>query len=569
MKVPPPERRRLRIFAIDPLVSPLSDPVVTIEVPWEDLKPGPQGQYLHIVDYDATAKKYYSPVDLGDPHVLARDGLDPSESDPRFHQQTVYAVVSATLERFRHALGRYVKPHGASRVKGRVPPLMIYPHGVQEANAYYSPSLRALVFGYFRASKRHFGRNLPGGAVFTCLSHDVVAHEATHSILHGLRPFFLEPMNPDVLAFHEAFADIVAILQRFSLPGFLEKAIQGSEAKLDQPDPLFKMGRQFGEAIGERGALRTALQANPDPRALDSIDEPHERGAILLAAVFGALVAVYRRRTQDLLRIATGGTGVLPDGALHHDLVTRLAGEARKTASHMLTICIRAVDYCPPLDITFGDYLRALITADHDLVPNDPKGYRVELVNAFRSWGIYPEDVVSLAESSLIWTRPRQELVVRNRQFRELRFDRSPHEAYRLSGRGAKTDYYRLLHDFIATDNDPSLCHFNKNLPVQVRSVQPVQRIGPDGRVCNEVVVQAIQTAKGSDGDGFPPRRGGSTLIINESGKVRYCIHKRVDSRRRTEARTRYLRELYSAPIGRALMDDKNKYDFRVIHRGW
>ena len=39
-------------------------------------------------------------------------------------------------------------------------------------------------------------------------------------------------------------------------------------------------------------------------------------------------------------------------------------------AERLLTICIRALDYCPPTDITFGEYLRALVTADYDLKPD-------------------------------------------------------------------------------------------------------------------------------------------------------------------------------------------------------
>ena len=75
------------------------------------------------------------------------------------------------------------------------------------------------------------------------------------------------------------------------------------------------------------------------------------------------------------MRIATNGTGVLQPGAIHPDLVNRLATEATKTAGHVVHICIRALDYCPPVDITFADYLRALITADSDLVGNDRYGY--------------------------------------------------------------------------------------------------------------------------------------------------------------------------------------------------
>src|SRR6185436_19307103 len=106
------------------------------------------------------------------------------------------------------------------------------------------------------------------------------------------------------------------------------------------------------------------------------------------AAVFDAFIALYKARIADLLRISTGGTGVLPSGALHPDLVRRLAEEAAKSAKHGLNICIRAVDYLPPVDVTFFEFLRALITADFDLVSDDHHNYRVAFVEAFRRRGI-------------------------------------------------------------------------------------------------------------------------------------------------------------------------------------
>jgi hypothetical protein len=70
----------------------------------------------------------------------------------------------------------------------------------------------------------------------------------------------------------------------------------------------------------------------------------------------------------------------------------------------LLQICIRALDYCPPLDITFGDYLRALITADVDVAPADNQGYRIALIEAFRAWGIFPDRVNTLSVESLCWS---------------------------------------------------------------------------------------------------------------------------------------------------------------------
>ncbi|MDH4064375.1 MAG: hypothetical protein OEW19_08235, partial [Acidobacteriota bacterium] len=107
-----------------------------------------------------------------------------------------------------------------------------------------------------------------------------------------------------------------------------------------------------------------------------------------------------------LFRLATGGTGVLQPGAIHPDLVARLADEAAKSAQHVLTMCIRALDYCPPVDITFGEFLRAIITADTDAVADDDLHYRVAFAEAFRKRGLYPRDLRTLSENSLVWRAP-------------------------------------------------------------------------------------------------------------------------------------------------------------------
>jgi hypothetical protein len=623
--VEPPVVRRLRIYAIDPIVSPQQDPVVTVEIPWEPLEVGPRGRLVEVIDYDASAKTFYSPVELDHPHVLAREGLDPSESDPRFHQQMVYAVVMATHQRFQRALGRFVPLYGpppddapeaqegyedTPYLKPYHPedqPLKFLPHGMLEPNAFYSAAERMIVCGYFRASSEDCGRNLPRGVVFTCLAHDIVAHEVTHGILHGLRPHFLRPTGMDVLAFHEAFADLIAILQRFRLPGFLERAIQDSHAKLDQADPLFEMGRQFGEAIGRRGAIRSAIRKEPDPSLLEKTHECHDRGAILLAAIFQALIAVYRKRTRSLCRLASNGTGMLPEGALPHDLVAHLAYEARKTAAHFLDICIRAIDYCPPVHITFGDYLRALITADRDLVPSDPWGYRVALIDSFRSWGIYPEGVVSLAEESLVWDPPSQKEAPETQWLREqLKLICLDSEPTTAQTEAEWERYGKTFHKFLTNIAEPKLFHLSDHHDVRIDSVRPLRRIGPDGRIVNELVVQAMQFSNGdgttrnakvesddqqdaqstieSDAQEADPRDGdsqdglsihpigGSTLIINADGHVRYCVHKRITNANRLRQQREFTEDFAASSIGQKLLGTITPHqirDFSILHRGW
>jgi hypothetical protein len=53
--------------------------------------------------------------------------------------------------------------------------------------------------------------------------------------------------------------------------------------------------------------------------------------------------------------------------------------------------------------VTFGDFLRAMVTADFELAPDDESGQRAAMIEAFRMRGIYPDNVTSLAEDSLLW----------------------------------------------------------------------------------------------------------------------------------------------------------------------
>src|SRR5436305_12615297 len=106
--LPTPLYRPLKAYAFDPARGRGLGNHMTIKTRYEDLKPGPVGSYLAVVDYDGANDCYYEPVDLNQPGILINDGMDPSESDPRFHQQMVYAVASETISRFEFALGRKV-----------------------------------------------------------------------------------------------------------------------------------------------------------------------------------------------------------------------------------------------------------------------------------------------------------------------------------------------------------------------------------------------------------------------------------------------------------------------------
>jgi hypothetical protein len=568
-KLAQPTRRRLRVYAYDPSLGTRLETLgineAVVDVPWEeDLQAGPVGEYLEVIDVDPASQCSYAPVPLNHPHLLVQDGLAPSETNPQFQQQMVYAIAMKTIEHFERALGRVALwapnspgdpgAHGRERYVQR---LRIYPHAIRAGNAYYSPEKKSLLLGYFYASETDSVDMLPGGVVFTALSSDIIAHETTHALLDGLHRRFREPTNLDVLAFHEAFADIVALFQHFSMPESLRHQIASTRGDLGGTENLLaELAVQFGNATGKYGGLRNAIgtldsdrkwsAATPANTDYQQSTEAHARGSVLVAAVFDAFLQIYRSRSADLLRLATGGSGVLAAGAISVDLANRLAQEASKAATHVLEICIRALDYCPPVDITFGEYLRALITADRDLVRDDQRSYRVAFVTAFRARGIYPSDVKTLSVESLVWESPPVPLTTIRSVLDRLLLDwdlmGDRKTAFEASRSNARKMHEWLMNPAQVTDDDLTVLGLVREpgpmtigavtgelQPIEVHSVRPARRVGPDGQLLSDVVVEITQTFKPSDA-AQAVFRGGCTLLVDlRTKEVRYLVRKRVD----------------------------------------
>lgn len=615
-----PAFRRLRGYAFDPSLSLRLDTrtvnKITYKVHWEELekqvrdgKPCgslPVGEYVEIIDVDPATGVFYPPLNLDDHYLLAQDGLEPSVSNPQFHQQMVYAVTMTTINNFERALGRKIQwaeqywsgkgskaKNDASRFVQR---LRIYPHALRQANAYYDPNKKALLFGYFPAAPANPELHLPGGTVFTCLSHDIIAHETTHALLDGLHGRYSEATHPDTRAFHEAFADIVALFQHFTFPEVLKHQIGKTRGELDAQNLLGQLAQQFGEATGSYHSLRDAIGKYdttekkwkplvPNPDDYRTKMEFHDRGAILVAAVFDAFINIYKQRAKPMLRIATGGSGVLPMGELHPDLVNELASLAAGTADRVLRMCVRALDYCPPVDINFGDYLRAIITADIDMVPDDENGYRVAFIEAFQKRGIYPQGVKSMSEEALchdkhptigeaVMVEGFAELL---RQFKAaLAYEtnrRDIHEKTRqfIAGKTGEDD--NGIHAYISLDMimhplfskvtgllfpkredcaklGMPYSHYSKSARFQVDKMWLANRITPDGEIVNLVVLTLLQKrgvvykedsgelsffTPNGDGpaDGFV-FRGGCTLVFDlDNLCLKYAIAKNIDDKER------------------------------------
>jgi hypothetical protein len=549
-----PRTRRLTIIAQDPSVRVGGRVLTTeVEVPAEEISPGPRGYRVQVVDYDTSTGVLYQPLEYPalqngrytDPfkEIADRPTNETLLKDPHFHQQNVYAIVMKTLARFEFALGR--------RLSWGFPghQINVAPHAFADANAFYSQRDQALVFGYFRG--------LSDETVYSCLSHDVVAHETTHALLDGLRNRYTDPSSPEQAGFHEGFADIVALLSVFSLRDIVGLLLQsGPDAPKRQANDLISpkaltietlkrsvllgLADQMGAemAVGVRGdraeALRRsvelpALEETDDPekyRKLDEFQEPHRCGELLVAAMLNAFLCAWRARIDKLER---GRPGAKLDLQLVVD-------EGAGAAEQMLTIAIRALDYCPPTDLQFSDYLSAVLTADKELMPDDSKyKYRQLIRKSFKAYGIEP---ASINSPDGTWDDCNADLTYDRSHFESMM--RDPDEVFRFIWENRKA---LSLVDQAYT---------------KVLSVRPCLRIGSDGFTLRETVAEYIQmvTLQAQELQLFDPPigkpeampateevtiYGGGSLIFDEYGRLKYHVFNRLNNSLRQTPRLRYL----------------------------
>ena len=540
----------MTIVAQDPSVGDARGMLrATVPVPAARLEPGPRSHRFQVIDYDATARVLLPPAILGtepDPFLARSDAA--LLSDPAFHAQNAYAIAARTLGVFESAIGRRLNWGFLGHE------LYLVPHAMAEANAYYADDVRAVLFGYMPARARRGTRagsralriarsgRLDPDAVYTCLSHDVVAHETTHAVLDGLRPRFLMPGLPDQPAFHEGLADIVALLSVFSMSevvqGLLGQAdLEGRIADRSVTDQelkknaLFTLAEQVGSALkDERGsALRDSIRLRPSTRwASDpQYGEPHSRGEILVWIILESLAGIWRLRLKD---IAFGGSVSL----------ARAAEEGATAAQHLLGMCVRAIDYLPPVEFEFPDFLAALMVSDAEIVPDDKHGYRDAVRGAFARWGIQEADdhIADLSQSGLT-------PVYRNLSYTALRSDTN--------------EVFRFIWENL------ELLEIDPRFYIHVEHVRPSVRVGPDGIVVAETVAEYVQFLEGTPAGlsraiglrvpkAVPPGTrvrvlGGGTIIFDQFGQAKYHHRKDIRDTRRQQRRLRYL-------VGNGLPDD-------------
>ena len=322
-----PLYRPLRIYEADPVTSGYNGRIVSLPVAYEPLRPGPIGAVIEVVPASGT-----HPVDLDRIAEALGQGRAPSVTDPLFHQQMVYALASDVVASFAMALGRepswgFDGPRLRLRIDAEKTP-----------NAWYDADKREIVFGSFTAAAAPGPGILPNATIRTCISRDIVVHEMTHAMLDGMRTRFAVATQPDVPAFHEGFADLVAVLQRFSIRDSVEAAIRQTRGVLARAPLVTTFAEEFGMGTGLGGPLREPLSAQV-PDLPEASTEAHDRGTVLVKAVLDAFLKVYARRARPVLDLVAGRPARTP---LPEQAVGLLTDLACRLGSHFLSLAIRA-----------------------------------------------------------------------------------------------------------------------------------------------------------------------------------------------------------------------------------
>jgi hypothetical protein len=223
-------------------------------------------------------------------------GFDPNTKEGRA-AQTHYAVWNATNWLSNYKVLTTVKWARTSKLR-------VVPEAGQDLNAYYDG--RSLQFFYFTDP-------VTKEKIYTCNSPDVVCHESGHGILDSHKPQLFNMSAFEAGAFHEGFADTVAVLVTLQNPEVVNLVLQQTGGDLTRPNCVAYLAEQFGKSlynyVGGRGGysplcLRNALntfqysdpgklpQNGPDTKI---IQEVHSFGRIIVGAMYDVLAGMYLR----------------------------------------------------------------------------------------------------------------------------------------------------------------------------------------------------------------------------------------------------------------------------------
>jgi hypothetical protein len=248
------------------------------------------------------------------------------------------------------------------------------------------------------------------------------------------------------------------------------------------------------------------------------------------------------------------------------------------------------------VDVTFFEYLRALITADFDLVSDDRHNYRVAFVEAFRRRGIYPvnvgvpsaETLRTLSVDTLRWQgldyskQPANVQAAIAKQYDVVmeRLKRYANACFYLEDRKklfkrTREERFKLHEElelaFQAVPAFAAELRLDAALSFEVHELRRAMRVSPDGRHIPQVILVLTQskTIEADEQAGTPSYtfRGGSTLVVDLSvPEIKYRIYKNIQSAERQNLTATFVRESAADPLRALFFSAERREPFAALH---
>jgi hypothetical protein len=335
-----------------------------IELDWEpNLMDGPTSAKIAVVDYDGDTNELHPPVrwDQATMRFFDPNNREVGRDMPNSHwfrQVNVWAVVQRVLNFYEQSwdggLGRTIPwAFDGSRI-------IVVPHAGFDVNACYDRHSKSIQFYYCGTEKARD---------YSCLSHDIIAHETGHAVLDGIRPYYYEDTSLETRAFHEFVADLTAILMALRNNDVRHELEKLTEGKLEKRTFVSDLGETFGKHTKNREYVRTAVQ-KPKVTMNDLREgrSPHFCSQVLTGAMWDIIARMARKYIFEEKKSPTEALWDVID--------------------HFRRIALWSLEFLPPVDVQFIDYARAVLRVHRLTHPQDRHGIREIMREIFEERGL-------------------------------------------------------------------------------------------------------------------------------------------------------------------------------------
>lgn len=219
-----------------------------------------------------------------------------------YRAANMHVALATSIEQMQSMIKRSRTPlHKWATVKK----LEVVPDGGKMLNAFYNR--RGLYFF-------HENDPIARKTIYTGDSTDIVTHELGHAILDALRPDFWSVQALEIWAFHEAFADITAMLHLMNFDEALNHALEETNGTMKTSNNISRLAEEMGITIqhfmtgqkysGPKTGLRDAINEFKfiDPRKLPKegpddklVAECHSFGRVFAGAWYEMMIGIYEK----------------------------------------------------------------------------------------------------------------------------------------------------------------------------------------------------------------------------------------------------------------------------------